>query len=248
MSDKLSLEDKETIKQWDEQFGKALDALEKAKQLSVGDYLVLYTGPDSKSMKLQVNSYGAPVKYKVVHSTNHNIPFIKRVNKKGNPVGKIYSCTGGLDSDDYRYSGHAFEFRLDPDFADAILLEDNYDPAQLHRTKQDIFKSVTKHNKEVKLKTWEMSDVIDLFKTTQVGDTLWTSNTGFYFVQDKKTMSAKDFNDKANWSNKTRIKGPFVMVLTVRDKKGKIREVTPDFFHQKSLYKERPRTYRELKI
>ena len=119
----LTAEDEQISEDWNEQFGRGLEALEKAKQLNVGDYLVLYVGPDNKNMKLQLNSYGAPVKYKVVHSTAHGIPFIKKVNKKGNPIGQLYSCTGGLDSDDYCYSGHSFEFRLDPDFADAIILQ-----------------------------------------------------------------------------------------------------------------------------
>jgi len=244
----LTAEDKQIIEDWNEQFGRGLEALEKAKQLNVGDYLVLYVGPDNKNMKLQLNSYGAPVKYKVVHSTAHGIPFIKKVNKKGNPIGQLYSCTGGLDSDDYRYSGHSFEFRLDPDFADAIILQDDYDPAALHRSKQDIFKSVTAHNKAAKLDTHELKDVIEIFKNANIGDTYWTSHTGFYLIQDKKTMSAKDFNAKAKYNDQTRIKGPFVIVLTVRDKNGKVRDITPDFFWQKSLYKDRPRTYKELNI
>jgi hypothetical protein len=245
---KLSANDLETIKEWNDSFGRAIEAIEKAKQLAIGDFLVLYVGNDIKSMKLQLNSYGAPVKYKVVHSTEHGIPFLKKVNKKGTPVGQIYSCTGGLDSDDYRYSGQSFEFRLDPDFADAILLDDEYDPAQLHRSKQDIFKAVTKHNKEVKLNTSTIQDVVAVFQNAQVGDTLWTSNAGFYLIQDKTTMTAKDFNDKAKWSEQTRIKGPYVIVLTVRDKNSKVRQISPDFFHHKALYKERPRTYKELKI
>jgi len=245
---KLTSDDLATIKEWNDSFGRAIEAIEKAKQLSIGDFLVLYVGQDLKSMKIQLNSYGAPVKYKVVHTTEHGIPFLKKVNKKGTPVGQIYSCTGGLDSDDYRYAGQAFEFRLDPDFADAILLEDTYDPAQLHKTKQEIFKAVTKHNKAAKVNTQDIRGVSDFFAKTNQGDTLWSSHSSYFLVQDKKTMSAKDFNTKAKWNEQTRIKGPFVIVLTVRDKNGRVKDITPDFFHHKALYRERPRTYKELKI
>jgi len=243
----LSSEDKRVIDDWNEKFGRGLEALEKARQLSLNDYLVLYVGNDAKSLKLQTNSYGAPTKYKVVCTTQHGIPFIKKVNKKGNPVGKLYSCTGALDNDDYRYSGQHFEFRLDPDYADSILLDDSYDPAVLHKTKQDIFKSVTEHNKLAKVKTTDINGIVEFYKTVNIGDTLWTSHNSSLFVQDKKTMSAQDFRKVAR-HHAARLKGPFVEILIVRDKNGKVKEVAPDFFYYKALYRDRPRTYKELKI
>lgn len=243
----LSNEDRAAIVSWNNRIGDLLETLEKVKQFGVGDYLVLYVGVDEKSLQIQVNSYGAPIKYKVVHSDKHGIPFIKRVNKKGEPIGALGTCTGSLESDLYRFG--AWEFRLDPDFADSILLEDSYDPAVLHRTKQDIFKAVTKHNKNVKLKTGSKNEVIEIFKNVVVGDTLWVSNSGFYLIQDKKTILVKDFNkDRSSYHKTYIIKDPYVTVLTVRDKKNKVQEIAPDFFYGKALYKERPRTYKELKI
>jgi hypothetical protein len=238
----LTVEDKRCIEEWNEQFGRALGALEKAKQLNVGDYLVLYCGQDPNTLKLQINSYGAPTKYKVVTVADYGIPFIKKVNKKGTPVGALQSVTGSLESDDYRYAGSHFEFRLDPDFADALILEDEYDPSQLHKAKQEIFKAVTKHNKEVKINTSTLSHIVAHFQTVKIGDILWTSNSGHYLVQDMKTISVKKY------SHYTNLKGPFIQVLTIKDKNGKNREVTADFFLCKALYRERPRTYRELKI
>lgn len=246
MSKVLTAEDKATIQEWTDNFGRGLEALEKAKQLNEGDYLVLYVGQDRKSLKLQLNSYGAPVKYKVVHSTEHGIPFIKKVNKKGTPVGPIYSCTGGLDSDDYRYEGQSFEFRLDPDYADAILLQDEYDPAALHRSRQNLWKEVTQHNKKAKVNTSTLRDVIEFFKNTNIGETLWASNRGFYLIQDKQTMTRQDFNATLK-DTYTNAKGPYVIVLTVRDKNNKISKITADFFYRKALYNERPRSYKELK-
>jgi hypothetical protein len=60
-------------------------------------------------------------------------------------------------------------------------------------------------------------------------------------------MSAQDFRKVARHMAH-RVKGPYVEILTVRDKNGKIKEVTPDFFYHKALYRDRPRTYKELKI
>ncbi|CAM6003916.1 unnamed protein product [Sphagnum balticum] len=244
----LTNEDQAVINEFVQKFEAGIEAIEKAKQTQVGDYLVLYLGDHNGNMVIQKNSYGAPVKYKVVHSSKHGIPFIKRVSKKGTPVGKLFSCIGGLETDNFRSPGQKFEFTLDPDFADSILLADEYDPANLHRSKKDIWKAVTDHNKANKIKTHEMKDVVAFFRTINVGDTLWTSNISFFLVQDKKTMSPKDFNTKAKWKDQTRYRGPFVTVITVRDKSGKVRDICPDFFHQKALYRERPRSYKELNI
>ena len=244
----LTPDDFLVINEFSRIFEPGLEAIEKARQIAVGDFLILYLGDHTGAMAVQKNSYGAPVKYKVVFSSKHGIPFVKRVSKNGTPVGKIFSCMGGLETDTYRYAGQKFEFTLDPDFADSILLQDEYDPANLHRSKKDIWKAVTEHNKSCKIKTYEIKDVTTFFKAVNIGDTVWTSNISYYLIQDKKTMSPKDFNSNVKREYETRLKGPFITILTVRDKKNKVRDICPDFFWQKALYKERPRTYKELNI
>jgi hypothetical protein len=244
----LTPEDKAVISEFNQKFEAGLEALDKAKQIQVGDFLVLHLMDYANNMVIQKNSYGAPVKYKVVFSSKHGIPFVKQVNKKGLPVGRLYSCMGSLDSDTYRYSGQKFEFSLDPDYADAILLEDEYDPAQLHRSKKEIWKAVTDHNKANKIKTELRADVVAFHSAVLVGDTVWTSNVSFFLVQDKKTMTAQDFNKTTRYSLQTSARSGHVIVLTIRDKKGKVQDVSPDFFWGKALYKERPRSYKELNI
>jgi hypothetical protein len=172
---------------------------------------------------------------------------VKRSNKAGEPTGKIFSCCG-TTSDDYRESNDEFRFEFDPDYADSLLLEDWYDPASLHRSKQEIWKAVTEHNKACKVYTRDRSDVAAFFNTVNVGDTLWTSNTGSYFVQDKREVHKEDYNKKAHQALKSRVRGPTVVILTLLDKKGNTKDVPPDFFWDKALYKDRPRTYKELKI
>jgi hypothetical protein len=247
--EKMSSDDQKVVQDFNDKFKAGLDAMEKAKQISVGDFLILYVGNQAAEMKVQTNSYGAPIKYKVVYSSEHSIPFVKRVNKNGTPTGRLFSCIGGLDSDTFRDPGQRFEFVLDPDYADAILLEDKYDPAQLHKSKQDIFKAVTQHNKANKINTSTMMVVDQFFQTVNVGDTLWTSNTSFYLVQGKKTIFAKDFNENRKWKDCTRLKQSApITILTVRDKNSKEKEIPPDFFWGKALYKTRPRSYKELNI
>ena len=153
-----------------------------------------------------------------------------------------------MKEDEYFDNNLNFEFALDPDFADAILLQDEYDPQTLHRSKKDIWKAVTEHNKACKITSHNLADIINFFSAVNVGDTLWTSNISSFLVQDKKTADPSTFNQRVRWRQMTKVKGPFVTVLTVRNKNGKVFDITPDFFWQKALYKERPRSYKELNI
>jgi hypothetical protein len=244
---KLTYEDQAFVDNFDKQFKSIIDTLEKAKQFKLDDYLVLYVSDARGVMQLKNNSYGAPVKYKVVYVNSNGIPFIKQVNKKGNPIGNIFSCVGSRE-DTFRSMEQTFEFMLDPDFADSILLQDQYDPAHLHRSKKDIWKAVTEHNKACKVPTHQFKDVLDFVRSVNVGDTVWTSNISYFLIQDKKALSPVDFNKTAKSQFRTSSRGPFVTVLTLRDKKGKIKVVPPDFFCYKAIYRERPRTYKELNI
>lgn len=244
----ISHDDKALIDEFSAKFASGLNILEKIKQFQVGDYLILYLGNDDNKMSVQKNSYGAPIKFKVVHCTEHGIPFVNRVNKRGVPIGGIFSCLGTLDTDTFRNPGQKFEFALDPDYADSILLQDEYDPANLHRSKKDIWKAVTDHNKTCKISTYNMKDVLNFFNTVNVGDMLWTSNISHFLVQDKKTMTPQNFNSQVGYRHKTQVKSGSITILTVKDKNGKVMDISPDFFHCKALYKERPRTYKELNI
>jgi hypothetical protein len=229
-------------------FGRYMETIKHAQQFKLGDFLILKMGTAGTNSIVYKNSYGAPIKYKVVCINKHDIAFVKRINSAGEPVGKMSSCVGMITDDYYKDSNTTFAFELDPDFADALILQDNYDPASLHKSKKDIWKAVTEHNKACKVPTQDMKDVVAFFNSVNVGDTLWTSSVGFYFVQDKKAMTISDFDKKFRFGLRTYVKGPNVVVLTVRDKNGKIKDITADFFSWKALYKERPRTYKELNI
>ena len=244
----LTAEDKETIKRFNAAFEQILITIERAKQFKLGDFLVLYlTNWDGKP-EVQKNTYGAPVKYKVVHCTESGVAFIKKTSKNGTPIGELYSCCG-TEYDKYRRIDQNFRFELDPDYADSLLLEDeDYDPATLHKSKQDIWKAVTAHNKAAKVGTSEARLCYDFFASLNVGDIFWTSTTGFFLVQDKKAVPAKDFNAAAKWQYMTSQKFGNVTILTLKDKKGKVFDCAGDYFRYKALYREKPRSYKELNI
>lgn len=245
----ITPEDQEAINDFECYYEQEEKLFEKARQFSIDDYLILYGDLEgSGRMTLAINAYQAPLKFKVVYVSKSGLPFIKRLNKSGNPIGNIMSCTNSLENDDHTTHYDNFEFALDPDYVDSILLANKYDPTQIHRLRKETWKSVTDHNKASKVKTNTIKDVIDFFNTVTVGDTIWTSNKNYYSIQSKRTVNTTAHNQVVKRKNRFNAHQSVFTLLTVKDKKGAIKDITPNFFHQKVLYKERPRTYKELNI
>ena len=254
----ITAEDVKYMEEVEQELFPRISMIERAKSFKIGDFLIVKTCTfefdltgdvmdDEPKLKVLRNSYGAPIKYVVVALDKNGMAFIKRVNKSGIPHGRVSSCMG-MEDDDYARANNHFVFELDPDFADSLLLEDDYDPASLHRNKKDIWKAVTEHNKKHKIPTKELYDVVSFFRTVNPGDTLWTSNINSIFIKDKKDLVPAEYNKTCKYNMTTRIKSSIVTILTIVDKKGVEKNVPPDFFWSKALYRERPRTYKELNI
>jgi hypothetical protein len=241
----LTPEDIMNITRYEQDRDLILQNIWSLAKFKVGDFLILKmseyrNGP----IKIQVDSYGAPIKFLVVHVTPGGMPWLKRVNNKGLPTGHAEPC---FDMETAQY--HKFEFELDPDYTDSILLQDKYDPCSLQRSKKVIWKEVTEHNKANKIPTRNIKDIMTFFETVTPGDTLWTSSKGSRFVKDKKVVKMTDYFRKTachGWKQKD---VPATMVvLTVTDNKGNDKDIDARFFHWKALYKQRPRSYKELNI
>ena len=116
------------------------NCMERVKTFAEGDYLIamkvnLVTGKD----KAINDSYGVPLKYKVIHIDEHGIPWIKRINSLGQPKGSIINLIIA-ETKDYICSvddlGAVFtppiahtKFLLDPEYIDSLILGPSaYDP------------------------------------------------------------------------------------------------------------------------
>jgi hypothetical protein len=154
---------------------------------------------------------------------------------------------GGADSDDFMTDAMPVKWELDPDYADSLLLQDEYDHATLHKNKKQIWKDITAHNKAAKIATDDIGSIINFLKTLKSGDIIWTSNVSHYMIRDVKSVPRAEANKLAGGVG-MRIKGPIILVVNMVDKKGVARDITADFFYHKALYKERPRAYKELNL
>lgn len=260
----LSKKELELVTKSTRHFDSLNKAVSRLKQFKVGDFLILHIKKYDGTLKPSTNSYGALNKFKVVHVSEGGMPFVKRVNKDGNLNKTVMSCTGQLlldedtilDPENYHhYNEWNIEpveliFQLDPDYADALILQGAYDPGQLHRERKEAWKAITDHNKSLKVDTKSLNKVIAFFKSLKAGATFWTSSENYYCVQEithvTKTQIKHAYRFHKSVHAYAATKGPYIPKLVVVDKKGNIKDMYPDSLFKKTIYSARPRSYKEL--
>lgn len=217
-----------------------LGAIQEVSKFKTGDFLIAYR-PQSQWSKRQIitNSYGAVKKFTVVHTDKFGVPYMKELNKHGTPVGQLISPIRFEDG--YRAIKQTnIEFEIDPDYADAIIMDDekNYDAAVLHKVKSDTFKEITKYNKSIKLKFKTNVELLQFLKSLKVGDVFWKSvKTSF------KIMTLDPIPTTHNGTRLVEYK----IFGTAQDSKGKTFSLDHTKFHWHAIYTAQPRSYNELK-
>lgn len=236
----LSKEELEIVSFHERTVGEMLDILKGASKFQKGDFLIAFNMGNiySESQKrLQImTSYGAPKKFIVVHSDKHGIPYIKELNRNGEPAGTMFA-TVRLEGTQFTIDKRV-EFEIDPDYADAIILNDqeNYNPADIMKAKSDAFKAIGIHNKSIKVAT--DPQVLPIFiATVKVGDILWRSNVTSWSIIEVNNIP-RTASGRIEWYK------PFIKANT---NNGKEINLSLSEFSGKALYSSRPRTYRELK-
>ena len=232
----LTREEMELVSETEKYAASILHALNSVTIFKIGDFLVARHN-DSKK-ELVTNSYGAVKKYQVVFVDRLGIPYIKELSKTGVPAGAIIPSlsfsTYGRGVMTSRYL-----FEVDPEYIDSIILDDqeNYNATEALKIKSDAFKDIAKHNKAAKIGQTE-PEIVAYVNTLKVGSVIWRSYNTSWIVTHIDTIP-KQFMKKI-FSYTT----PFIKVQT---NKGLEVEVALQDFKNKSIYKDRPRTYKELK-
>ncbi len=250
---KLEPDDVQFLKRERETYNSILEKIEHARQFKLGDYLIMVTAAvdyktGEKYNHTKQNSYGVALHYQVVYiDTENNIPYAKELTKFNVPTGPLISCVNTKQSAGYRHDRDERRFEVDPEYAESILLDASgeYNPSGVHKAKSDLYQEITKHNKAARIDTCNLTVLCTVFDALNIGDVIYTSNTGSFLITDKQTV-ARSTLDKYSVLKRVPGRGLFTRI-TVQDKKGKHREYLPHHFHQKALYKEKPRTYKELK-
>jgi hypothetical protein len=240
---KLKREEISFIERREKDFKGFLKRIEAMQRFQLGDYLIGFEVDDpdyhstSRPEEPILNSYGLPTKFKVVAVDKNGIPYLKELNKKGLPFGRLISTVEfhqdhGEDDD--------LIFKIDPDYTDSILLgESEFDPTKIQKVKSSLHKDITKHNKQNKINTYDLKSLETFLNTLSVGSTVWKSNTKSWTVIKiiKRTIPKDARGCAIKWETP---------LLEVQDSKGLIFEVTINDIRYKAFYQARPRTYKEL--
>lgn len=239
----LTAEEKEYIKNNEAAIGNIVAVINAVKQFKEGDYLIAFyqsTGWGDDRKRPVTNSYGAPKKFQVVAVDKHGIPYMKELSKKGNPVGSLISS---IKNNNDRGIGYNYEqiyyFEIDPDYTDAIILDDQnaYDASNVLKIKSDTFKEITEHNKKIKVESNDAKILAVFLNTVKVGDTLWRSNISSWTIIEINPVPRDKSNRIENYT-------PFMKAVT---NKGKTVTLCFHDIRGKAIYTAQPRTYKELR-
>jgi hypothetical protein len=227
----LTLEEKHFISTNEQSIRSIIGILDEVKQFKVGDFLVAYRpNRSSEVKKYYTNSYGAVRKYTVVALDGLGLPYMKEINKKGNPCGQLISPIT-YDSYNNRFSHNPhYTFDVDPGFEDAILLgeDENYKVNELHEEKSAIFKEVTLHNKKCSILTDDIGPLLKFFKTLKVGDVLWRNRNSSLVILDCSNLRGS------------------MSLIKFQSSRGAIVEIAIQDFLYTRLYSDRPRSFKEV--
>lgn len=228
------------IKERENVIASIVGSLQDVAKFKTGDFLIAFRPATSYSKRQQVtNSYGAPKKFTVVHTCRFGVPYMKELNKKGNPVGQMI-CPLKFDGGTRMVKATDFEFEVDPDYADAIIMmdEENYDAANIHKVKSDTFKEITNHNKSLKVNCHDSVTLLKFLKNLKVGDVVYKSIKTYFTIITIDPIPTSH--------NGTRLI-EYKTFGTAQDSKGKVFDLSSSTFKWAAIYTGQPRSYNELK-
>jgi hypothetical protein len=227
-----------------------MNLLDVVRSFKLGDYIIVVRISNDTQQRVPAkNSYGAIIKYQVVFVDELGLPHVKLINNNGKPSGRIQALLttysrfqwGAVGYDDY-------DFQLDPDYADSIILqsESEYDPMERHNALKSARQEITDHNKRIKLPTSTIQEVVETFSKLEVGITYWTSpKRGFtvlentHYVLNKKTTYVNGL--KVSYAPNHTV----INKIKVRHSNGKIKTYEPADMKKKNIYAGIPKSYND---
>lgn len=253
---KISQDEKEFADDTLDGFTSLLEEIERCKQFKVGDYLIAKWPPNGDEVSGDVllnTSYKTPEKFVVVYANKDGIPFYKRLDANSKPVGRMVVCV--CPPQDGVVDGSEYYMELDPDYADAIILDSkaDFNPSMQRKLKADLYKEITKYNKGIKVDTKDKASLEKILGGLTPGDILYKSATTFYTVQNTERMTRRQAEAKYGYKFRgmssgipTHVK---LAIVHVVDSKGKSKILSSCLWDitYSNLYIDKPRSYKELK-
>jgi len=175
-------------------------------KFEVGDVLLKYFLRTDYQTKVQswvpenINSDNKMAqRYVYIFEDEFGIGYMKQLRVANGTLGKELYCLTDFDLTDTK-------FEVDPEYAEHVLLDADFDIKQIHKASLAARKVVTKMNRKIGFKPKTLQEFNTLFDKVKVGDTFWTSSdfTGRFIQEMKVTgitkINVSDLDRQNDWS------------------------------------------------
>lgn len=138
-------------------------------------------------------------RYVCVHKDEFGIPYLKQLKVSTGKLGLDIYCAS-----DYDYNNTRFE--VDPEYAEKIFLDADFDIKQIHNASLESRKIATKMNRKVGFKPKTLKDHNDFFATLKVGDQFWVASdftaqyVSQYTISKIETIPVSTLDQNYDWA------------------------------------------------
>lgn len=175
-------------------------------KFEIGDVVLKYTLRTDYQTKKQswvpenINSDNKLAqRYVYIYEDEFGIGYLKQLRVANGTLGKELYC---LTDFDFSY----IKFEVDPEYAEHVLLDAEFDIKSIHKASLAQRKIVTKMNRKTGVKGKTLQDFNSMFDDKKVGDVFWTSSdyTGRYAEEYTITkitkVSVQDLDRQNDWT------------------------------------------------
>lgn len=263
----LNADDLNSIDENSREIAHLIGRLKKATSFKLGDYLICFElYYDTAQKALKTNTYGAAIKYVVVHTDANEVVYVKQLNSNNDPMGNIIPLISFITKIGHLKNNRIrdFEFELDPEYAESLIFQtDNeFNAMEKHNEAKSLRRQITEHNKKTKFNLDDCHSAIEVLNQLAVGHTYWISPKRGFTVLESKIVATPTGNflrsafpawrhskykphetKYIKYSNK---KYQYVRSIKIKWSNGKEEQRLPHTFINTNLYSEIPRSYKEL--
>lgn len=138
-------------------------------------------------------------RYVYIYEDEFGIGYLKQLRVANGSLGKELYCLTDFNLKEVK-------FEVDPEYAEKVLLDGEFDIKEIHKASLRARKIVTKMNRKIGKKGKTVQDFNDMFDNVKVGDTFWTTTdyTGRWIQEYKITkiekVAIKDLESKNDWT------------------------------------------------
>lgn len=175
-------------------------------KFEVGDVLLKYhkqykKDPDEKDVWIPENIKSdrkMPQRYVYVYEDEFGIGYVKQLRISNGTLGKELNCLSDFDLVNTR-------FGVDPEYAEHVLLDVEFDIKSIQRKSLEGRKIVTKMNRKIGIKPKTLKDYNDFFYSLSPGDKFWVSAdytgryTREYTLNATKAVTVQTMDREHSW-------------------------------------------------